>query len=221
MFPDHAVHRHPHCQFCYAADHEELANGRARRGLAIVTCIDTRIDPLEAFGLIPGDAKVIRNAGARVTDDVLRTLIIASHALGVNRVALIQHTDCGVANNTQESLDKIVETQTGEVVGDLDFLDDRRPDRHACTPTRRRSATASCSRTAPKSASSSLTCTAESSPPSSERSSPEPRARPRRVSGSTRCAIARKAPRSRRLSSSSTSSTSSRSRSSRTCCSRI
>lgn len=106
----------------YAADHEELANGRARRGLAIVTCIDTRIDPLEAFGLIPGDAKVIRNAGARVTDDVLRTLIIASHALGVNRVALIQHTDCGVANNTQESLTSIVETQTGESIGDLDFL---------------------------------------------------------------------------------------------------
>jgi carbonic anhydrase len=106
----------------YAADHEELANGRARRGLAIVTCIDTRIDPLEAFGLIPGDAKVIRNAGARVTDDVLRTLIIASHALGVNRIALIQHTDCGVANNTQDSLTSIVETQTGESIGDLDFL---------------------------------------------------------------------------------------------------
>lgn len=106
----------------YAADHEELANGKARRGLAIVTCIDTRIDPLEAFGLIPGDAKVIRNAGARVTDDVLRTLIIASHALGVNRVALIQHTDCGAANNTQETLTQIVETQTGEAVGDLDFL---------------------------------------------------------------------------------------------------
>lgn len=106
----------------YAADHEELANGRARRGLAIVTCIDTRIDPLEAFGLIPGDAKVIRNAGARVTDDVLRTLIIASHALGVNRIALIQHTDCGVANNTQDSLTQIVETQTGESIGELDFL---------------------------------------------------------------------------------------------------
>ena len=106
----------------YAEDHEELANGRARRGLAIVTCIDTRIDPLAAFGLIPGDAKVIRNAGARVTHDVLRTLIIAAHALGVNRVALIQHTDCGVANNTQESLTSVVESQTGESVGELDFL---------------------------------------------------------------------------------------------------
>lgn len=106
----------------YSADHEELANGRARRGLAIVTCVDTRIDPLEAFGLIPGDAKIIRNAGARVTDDVLRSLVIVSHALGVNRIALIQHTDCGVAKNTQESLTTIVETDTGESVGDLDFL---------------------------------------------------------------------------------------------------
>lgn len=105
----------------YSADHEELANGRARRGLAIVTCIDTRIDPLAAFGLIPGDAKVIRNAGARVTDDVLRSLVIASHVLGVNRVALIQHTDCGVANNTQETITEVVHDLTGEEV-DIDFL---------------------------------------------------------------------------------------------------
>lgn len=106
----------------YAIDHEELANGQARRGLAIVTCIDTRIDPLAAFGLIPGDAKVIRNAGARVTDDVLRTLIIASHVLGVNRIALIQHTDCGVAKNTQETIVEVVEDLTHQSVGDLDFL---------------------------------------------------------------------------------------------------
>jgi carbonic anhydrase len=106
----------------YSANHEELANGKARRGLAIVTCIDTRIDPLEAFGLIPGDAKVIRNAGARVTDDVLRTLIIASHVLGVNRVALIQHTDCGVANNDQASIEHVVHDQTGGDASSIDFL---------------------------------------------------------------------------------------------------
>ncbi len=106
----------------YAADHEELSNGRARRGLAIVTCIDTRIDPLEAFGLIPGDAKVIRNAGARVTDDVMRSLIIAAHVLGVNRVALIQHTDCGVANNDQGTIAEVVEDLTGNSVDDFDFL---------------------------------------------------------------------------------------------------
>jgi carbonic anhydrase len=106
----------------YAANHEELANGRARRGLAIVTCIDTRIDPLAAFGLIPGDAKVIRNAGARVTDDVLRTLIIASHVLGVNRIALIQHTDCGVATNDQAAIEHVVEELTGHSASGIDFL---------------------------------------------------------------------------------------------------
>jgi carbonic anhydrase len=106
----------------YASNHEELANGKARRGLAIVTCIDTRIDPLEAFGLIPGDAKVIRNAGARVTDDVIRTLIIASHVLGVNRVALIQHTDCGVANNDQAAIEHVVHELTGNDASGIDFL---------------------------------------------------------------------------------------------------
>ncbi|MFY9264758.1 MAG: carbonic anhydrase [Solirubrobacterales bacterium] len=106
----------------YAAEHKELASGRARRGLAIVTCIDSRIDPLAAFGLIPGDAKVIRNAGARVTDDVLRTLTIATHVLGVDRIALVQHTDCGVAENDQSAIAGVVEANTGRPIGDIDFL---------------------------------------------------------------------------------------------------
>lgn len=106
----------------YAADHEELASGRARRGLAVVTCIDSRIDPLESLGLKPGDAKIVRNAGARVTDDVLRTLIIATHALGVNRIALVQHTDCGVATNTQSSIEQMVEAATGRSPSAIDFL---------------------------------------------------------------------------------------------------
>lgn len=106
----------------YAASHEELASGKARRGLAIVTCIDTRIDPLEAFGLIPGDAKVIRNAGARVTDDVIRTLIIATYLLGVNRIALIQHTDCGAANNDQQAIEAVVEAASGASAAAIDFL---------------------------------------------------------------------------------------------------
>jgi carbonic anhydrase len=106
----------------YAEHHQPLAGGRALRGLAIVMCIETRIDPLTSFGLKLGDAKIIRNAGARVTEDVLRGLVIATHALGVNRIALIQHTDCGVAKNTQESLTTLVETDTGHAVGDFDFM---------------------------------------------------------------------------------------------------
>ncbi|MFI7615144.1 beta-class carbonic anhydrase [Nonomuraea terrae] len=71
--------------------------GRAARGLAVVTCMDSRIDPLGLLGLRPGDAKILRNAGARVTDDVLRTLVLAVYVLGVERVLLMPHTDCGMA----------------------------------------------------------------------------------------------------------------------------
>ncbi|MBI4898405.1 MAG: carbonic anhydrase [Actinobacteria bacterium] len=106
----------------YASGHEELAGGSARRGLAVVTCIDSRIDPLESLGLVAGDAKIVRNAGARVTDDVLRTLIVATHILGVNRIALMQHTDCGVAAHTQESIERIVAQATGRSAAEIDFL---------------------------------------------------------------------------------------------------
>ena len=62
----------------------------AARGLAILTCMDSRIEPLGMLGLDPGDAKILRNAGARVTDDVLRTLVLASYLLGVDRAMVIR-----------------------------------------------------------------------------------------------------------------------------------
>ncbi|MBB6349499.1 beta-class carbonic anhydrase [Nonomuraea muscovyensis] len=74
--------------------------GRAARGLAVVTCMDSRIDPLGLLGLAAGDAKILRNAGARVTDDVLRTLVLAVYLLGVERVLVMPHTDCGMAKVT-------------------------------------------------------------------------------------------------------------------------
>jgi hypothetical protein len=64
------------------------------RSLAIVTCMDARIDPLAVLGLTLGDANVIRNAGATVSDDVLRSLHAAASLLGVRRAVLIGHTDC-------------------------------------------------------------------------------------------------------------------------------
>jgi len=89
----------------YAAiEHEVAASGVARRGLAILTCIDSRIDPLAVFGLEPGDAKILRNAGARVTDDVLRSLALACAALGVVRIAVVQHTGCKLASASDEEL---------------------------------------------------------------------------------------------------------------------
>lgn len=78
--------------------------GKAARGLAVITCMDSRISPLEMLGLEPGDAKILRNAGARVTDDVLRTLVLAVHLLEVERVMVVAHTDCRMTKVTDQQV---------------------------------------------------------------------------------------------------------------------
>jgi carbonic anhydrase len=78
--------------------------GTAARGLAVVTCMDSRINPLGMLGLQPGDAKILRNAGARVTDDVLRTLVLAVHLLNVDRVMVVPHTDCRMTKVTDKDV---------------------------------------------------------------------------------------------------------------------
>jgi carbonic anhydrase len=70
----------------------------AARGFALVTCMDSRIEPLTMLGLHPGDAKILRNAGARVTPDVLRSLVLATRFLGVGEIAVMQHTNCALAD---------------------------------------------------------------------------------------------------------------------------
>ncbi|MDQ2709315.1 MAG: carbonic anhydrase [Actinomycetota bacterium] len=72
------------------------------RKLAIVTCMDVRIPPLDSFGLRLGDAHVIRNAGAAVTDDVVRSVAISQHKLGSRVVFLMAHTGCGMATFTDD-----------------------------------------------------------------------------------------------------------------------
>jgi carbonic anhydrase len=88
-------------------------SSHAARGLAIVTCVDTRIDPLAVLGLEPGDAKIVRNAGARVTADVLRSLALTTALLGVTRIAVIQHTDCALTKMGDEQLRVQVAQATG------------------------------------------------------------------------------------------------------------
>jgi carbonic anhydrase len=80
------------------ADDFHLAGlpAKAARQLAVVTCIDSRIEPLAMLGLAPGDAKILRNAGGRVTEDVLRSLTIATSLLSVTRIAVIHHTACAL-----------------------------------------------------------------------------------------------------------------------------
>lgn len=82
--------------------------GRAARGLGLVMCMDSRIEPLRMLGLQPGDAKILRNAGARVTGDVLRTLVLAVHLLEVTRVLVVAHTDCRMAKSTDEDVHRVM-----------------------------------------------------------------------------------------------------------------
>jgi carbonic anhydrase len=77
---------------------------KADRHVAVVTCMDTRIEPLGMLGLKPGDAKIMRNAGGRVTDDVLRSLVLAVHMLDVDRVVVVHHTQCALMNTTDDEL---------------------------------------------------------------------------------------------------------------------
>jgi carbonic anhydrase len=95
---------------------------RAAKGLAVLTCIDSRIEPLAMLGLRPGDAKILRNAGARVTDDVLRTLVLASYLLGVDRAMVIAHTDCRMATGSEDDVHAAVSETGGPDTRSLAFL---------------------------------------------------------------------------------------------------
>jgi carbonic anhydrase len=96
--------------------------GTAARGLAVLTCIDSRIDPLAMLGLRAGDAKIIRNAGARVTDDALRSLVLAVNLLGVTRVCVVQHTNCAMVDSTDEEIRARIEGARGVDTTGWDFL---------------------------------------------------------------------------------------------------
>lgn len=95
--------------------------GQAMQGLAVITCMDSRIAPLNLLGMHAGDAKLLRNAGARVTDDVLRTLILATHLLGVNRVLVMPHTDCRMASATEEQIHAAIEQGSGVNTRSFEF----------------------------------------------------------------------------------------------------
>jgi carbonic anhydrase len=75
--------------------------------------MDSRIDPLRIVGMAPGDAKILRNAGARITEDVLRTLVLATHLLNVSRVLVMPHTDCKMASGSEEEIHAMIKEQSG------------------------------------------------------------------------------------------------------------
>src|SRR5215213_9798796 len=97
----------------YASARAAVADPRPSRHLAVVTCMDARIDVFAVLGLHLGEAHVIRNAGGRVTDDVLRSLALSSHVLGVDTVVVMQHTKCGLAGVTDEELRNLTGADLG------------------------------------------------------------------------------------------------------------
>ena len=99
----------------YAAsfDKAELPLPPARK-LAVLACMDARLDPAGALGLQEGDAHVIRNAGGVVTDDEIRSLAISQNLLGTEEIVLIHHTDCGMLTFTDDEFRQKLEQETGE-----------------------------------------------------------------------------------------------------------
>ena len=88
-------------------------DGVAHAGVALVTCMDSRIDPLGMLGLKPGDAKIFRNPGGRVTDAALEALVLGVHLLNVNRILVVPHTRCAMASATQDELRARVSESAG------------------------------------------------------------------------------------------------------------
>jgi carbonic anhydrase len=97
------------------ASHFELAgfDGVAHAGVAIVTCMDSRIDPLRMLGLKAGDAKIFRNPGGRVTPQALEALVLGVHLLGVERVLVIPHTRCAMTAHTEAELREKIGASAG------------------------------------------------------------------------------------------------------------
>jgi carbonic anhydrase len=98
----------------FAADFDLAGfDGVAHAGVALVTCMDSRIDPLRMLGLKAGDAKILRNPGGRVTPHAMEALVLAVHLLNVNRVLIVPHTRCAVASNTEQELRERVSASAG------------------------------------------------------------------------------------------------------------
>jgi carbonic anhydrase len=99
----------------YAADFDKgdlpLPPGKK---VAVLACMDARLNPYGVLGLAEGDAHVIRNAGGVVSDDAIRSLAISQNLLGTEEIVLIHHTDCGMLTFTDDELADKLEAETGE-----------------------------------------------------------------------------------------------------------
>jgi carbonic anhydrase len=96
-----------------AGNTEEHLDVEPQRHLAIVTCMDSRLDVFAALGLGNGEAHILRNAGGIITDDVIRSLAISQRRLGTREVMLIHHTDCGMQKITDDGFRMELQETTG------------------------------------------------------------------------------------------------------------
>ena len=87
--------------------------GRPSLGVAVVACMDARMDVYALLGLTPGEAHVLRNAGGAVTEDVLRSLAVSQHELGTTEVILIHHSQCGMQTFTNSEFKARLAAETG------------------------------------------------------------------------------------------------------------
>jgi carbonic anhydrase len=83
------------------------------RGVAVVACMDARLDVYAILGLAEGEAHVIRNAGGVVTDDEIRSLAISQRLLGTSEIILVHHTDCGMLTFTDDGFKRSIQDETG------------------------------------------------------------------------------------------------------------
>jgi len=97
----------------YAHTHLGGLPSAPSRHVAVVACMDARLDILPVLGMKGGEAHVIRNAGGAVTDDVIRSLVISQRLLGTREIMLIHHTDCGMQKTTEDTFKAAVEADTG------------------------------------------------------------------------------------------------------------
>jgi len=91
-------------------------DGVAHAGIALVTCMDSRIDPLGMLGLHAGDAKIFRNPGGRVTEAALEALVLGVHLLNVKRILVVPHTRCAMSSSTLDQVRQQVGASAGQDV---------------------------------------------------------------------------------------------------------
>lgn len=90
--------------------------------VAIVTCMDSRLHVAPALGLALGDAHILRNAGGRVTEDMIRSLVISQQQMGTREIVVLHHTDCGAQTFTNEDFAQHIHRELGVDVTGQDFL---------------------------------------------------------------------------------------------------